>query len=150
MQKILLVVDGTAGAESALSILSSMNRTPGSAVLVRVVPSGGASPEGTADREAAGIMGRCRRAVESGGTMTTVKTLGRGGDPSREILKIAREERVDLIIMGRGRGNGFRRFFSRDLTKEVETHATVPVLVRRTSGGKKSISYGWRGTYAAQ
>ena len=150
MQKILLVVDGTAGAESALSILRSMNKTPGSAVLVRVVPSGGASRGEAADHEAAGIMGRCRRAVESGGTTTTVKTLGRSGDPSREILKIAREERVDLIIMGRGRGNGFRRFFSRDLAKEVETHAAVPVLVGRTSDGKKSISYGWRGTYAAQ
>jgi nucleotide-binding universal stress UspA family protein len=150
MQKILLVVDGTAGAESALSVLRSMNKVPGSTVLVRVGPPGGVSQGEAPDREVGGFMGRYRRAVENGGTAATVKTLGQSGDPSREILKIAREERVDLIIMGSGRGNWFRRLFARDMTKEVETHAAVPVLVGRTSGGNKSISYGWRGTYAAQ
>ena len=149
MQKVLLLVDGTAGTESALSILRSMNKAPGSAVLVRVDPPGGSIKEKAPDREAAGIMGRCWCAVENGGTAATVKTLGQSGDPSQEILKIAREERVDLIIMGRGRENGFRRFFTRDLTKEVQTHATVPVLVGRISDGKKSISVGWRGKNAA-
>lgn len=149
MQKILLVVDGTAGAESALSILRSMNKAPGSAVLVRVDPPGGVSQGEAPDREVGGFMGRYRRAVEGGGTVATVQTLGRSGDPSWEILKIAREEHVDLIIMGRGRGNGLRRLFTRDVTKEVETHAIVPVLVGRTSDGKKSISDGWRGKNAA-
>ncbi len=148
MKKILLVVDGTADAGSAVPILRSMNTAPGSTVLlVRLAPSRGVFQE---EREAAGFMGRYLRTVENGGTEAAVKTLGRSDDPSREILKIAREERVDLIIMGSGHGNWFRRLFARDMTKEVEMHSAVPVLVGRTSGGKKSISYGWRGTYAAQ
>lgn len=147
MQKILLVAEGTAGVRSAVSLLRSMNTAPGSTVMVRVDLAGGASGKETPVRGSAGTMDRCRRAAGAPGGM--VRTLGRGDDPSREILKIAREEGVDLIIIGRGRSIGFRRFFSRDVTKEVELHATVPVLVGRTGDGKKSILNGWRGKNAA-
>jgi universal stress protein A len=79
-----------------------------------------------------------------------VKALVRDGVPSEEILKAAREEAADLIIMGRSGKSAFQRLVAGCVTKEVERAATVPVLVAKTGGCEKSITSGWRGeSYAA-
>jgi nucleotide-binding universal stress UspA family protein len=74
----------------------------------------------------------------------------REGIPSEEILKVAQEEKVDLIIMGCNGKTGLQRLVTGCATKEVERSATVPVLVAKTAGCAKSIEYGWREAYAAQ
>lgn len=130
MQKILMVTEGAAGADSAFCILRTMIKTPDSAVVVRVNSAPGRSGADSAETGDEGIVGRCRSALAQSGSVKE-RALERNGDPSREILRVAREERVDLIIIGRERGRGIRRFFAPDMMKEVERYASVPVLVGR-------------------
>ncbi len=140
MQKVLMVMDSASGAESALAILRTMIKAPESAVLVQVDGSAGA--EG-AEAPEERVTQRCR--MECGAV--TVKTLERNADTSRKILEVAREEHVDMIIMGRGR-RGLHPVLTRGMMKEVERHATVPVLVGKASIREKSQITGWRGEHA--
>ncbi len=164
MGKILMAVDGTAGSTSVLSVYRTMAREPDSVILVHVQRPGGKSmmagdlrePELKAlqhkealDRKAEEILDFCKQEIENSGPVN-VKALVRDGVPSEEILKAAREEAVDLIILGRSNKSAFQRLAAGCVTKEVERAATVPVLVAKTGGREKSITYGWRGeSYAA-
>ncbi len=159
MGKILMAVDGTAGSTSVLSVYRTMAREPESVILVYVQRPGGKSmivgelrePEHkeALDRKAEEILDFCKQEIENSGPVS-VKVLVRDGVPSEEILKAAREEDVDLIVMGRSNKSAFQRLAAGCVTKEVERAAKVPVLVARTSGREKSITYGWRGeSYAA-
>jgi nucleotide-binding universal stress UspA family protein len=73
----------------------------------------------------------------------------RQGNPAEEILKVAVEEKVDLVIMGRNGKTRLRRLLAGCVTKEVERGATVPVIVAKTTGREKFLQYGWRKAYAA-
>ena len=171
MGKILMAVDGTAGSTSVLSIYRTMAREPDSVILVYVQRPEGKSmttgdlrepgpkalrnlPQGPEnkevwDRKAEKVLDFCRQEIENIGPVD-VKALVRDGVPSEEILKAARAEAVDLIIMGRSGKSAFQRLIVGCVTKEVERAATVPVLVAKTGGREKSITYGWRGeSYAA-
>ena len=172
MGKILMAVDGTAGSTSVLSVYRTMAREPDSVILVYVQrPEGKSMTTGdlreaagqkalrnlphdperkeVLDRKAEKILDFCRQEIESIGPVN-VKALVRDGVPSEEILKAAREEAVDLIIMGRSGKSALQRLVAGCVTKEVEQAATVPVLVAKTGGREKSITYGLRGeSYAA-
>jgi nucleotide-binding universal stress UspA family protein len=102
------------------------------------------------DAKAEKIMSFYTKELENGGS-ATVKALVKEGIPSVEILKVAQEEKVDLIIMGSNGKTGLRRLVSGCATREVERAATVPVLVAQTAGRKKSIKSYFRGreAYAA-
>jgi nucleotide-binding universal stress UspA family protein len=157
--KILMAVEGTAGSTSVLSVYRTMAREPDSVILVYVQRPGGKSMttgelresehKDALNRKAEKILDFCKQEIENIGPVN-VKALVRDGVPSEEILKTAREEAVDLIIMGRSNKSAFRRLVAGCVTKEVERAATVPVLVAKTGGREKSITYGWRGeSYAA-
>lgn len=171
MGKILMAVDGTACSTSVLSVYRTMAREPDSVILVYVQRPEGKSmttgdlrepgpkalrnlpqdPENKEvwDRKAEKVLDFCRQEIENIGPVD-VKALVRDGVPSEEILKAARAEAVDLIIMGRSGKSAFQRLIVGCVTKEVERAATVPVLVAKTGGREKSITYGWRGeSYAA-
>ncbi len=170
MKRVLLAVDETEGSESVLSVYRHMVREPESVVLVHVQPLKGTSKmidmpgeaglktlrgsmKGAEYREALDkksekIMSFYKKELEAGSSVN-VKALVRNGIPSEEILKAAQEEKVDLIIMGYSDRSGLRRLVAGRATKEVERAATVPVLVAKTGGCKKSIEYSWRETYAA-
>ncbi len=171
MKKVLMAVDETAGSKSVLSVYKNMVREPESVVLVHVQRLEGKSLmidmlgeaeletlresiRGTEykkalDKESEKIMGFYKKELETGRSVD-VKTLVRDGIPSEEILKVAREEKVDLIIMGCNGKSGLRKLVAGCSTKEVERAATVPVLVAKTGGCEKSKGYGWRKAYAAQ
>jgi nucleotide-binding universal stress UspA family protein len=51
------------------------------------------------DRRAEEVLAHYRKALEDSG-MTNIKCLIRAGHPSDEILKVAEEEKVDLIVVG--------------------------------------------------
>jgi nucleotide-binding universal stress UspA family protein len=64
-------------------------------------------------------------------TFCTIETLFSEGRPYREILRIAQEQKSDLIVMGvRGRGAVDRVVFG-STTQHVVRHATCPVLTIR-------------------
>jgi nucleotide-binding universal stress UspA family protein len=171
MGKILIAVDGTAGLMSVLSVYRTMAREPDSVILVYVQRPEGKSvktgelhetglkaprnstraPEHkeALDRKAEKILDFCKQEIKNIGPVN-VKALVRDGVPSEEILTTAREEAVDLIIMGRSNKSMLQRLVAGCVAKEVERAATVPVLVAKTGGREKSITYGWRGeSYAA-
>ena len=165
MKKVLMAVDETAGSKSVLSIYKAMVREPENVILVHVQRLEGKSMmkdmlgeselkalkesmRGTKykaelNRKSENITSFYKREIENGGSVK-VTTLVREGIPSEEILRVAQEEKVDLIIMGRNGNTGLRRFFAGCVTKEVERSATAPVLVAKTAGYKKLLQYGWR------
>ena len=171
--KVLIAVDETAGSKSVMSVYKTMVREPDSVVLVHVQRLEGKSMmldmlseselktlresmQGTEHKEALDqksekLMSFYRKELEAG-SRVPVKAVVREGIPSEEILKVAQEERVDLIIMGCNGKTGLQRLVAGCATKEVERAATVPVLVAKTAGCEKSSAYelGGREVYAAQ
>jgi len=69
--------------------------------------------------------------------------------PAEEILKVATEEKVDLIILGYNSKTGLGRLISGSVTKDVERGARVPVLVAKNDGREEG-SLAWREAYAAR
>lgn len=55
------------------------------------------------------------------------------GKPADEILRVARDRKTDLIVMGSHGSTGFRKLFFGSTTERVLRETTVPVLV--TPGG---------------
>lgn len=170
MKKILIPVDETKGTKEALKLFRTAI-TPAEEVILLNVPrlQGGSlmidmlgpaemqtlkeSMEGTEHKEALDakaekILGFYRKELEGSGA-ALVTTMVRAGIVSDVILQVAREEAVDLIIMGCGGKKGFDRLVSGCVTNEVEMRAHVPVLVAKNNGCEKHV-YGWREAYAAQ
>lgn len=170
--KVLIAVDDTEGSKSILSVFKTLVRTPDDVILVNVQRLEGRSLmidmlsdseiatlkeslRGTEhkealDRKAESILSFYKRELEKTG-QSGVKTVMRDGLPAQEILKVAAEENVGLIIMGCNGKTGMQKLLSGCVTKEVERNALVPVLVAKTSGcDKKEYAVGWRGAYAVQ
>jgi nucleotide-binding universal stress UspA family protein len=169
MNKVLLAVDGTKGSKSVLSVFRTSVRTPEEVVLVHVEQLQGKSRmiemlgeaemstlkeslKGTEhkealDRKAEKILAYYRNEIEDGGS-TKIKTVVREGKAAEEILKVAEEEGVELIVMGCNGKKGFHRFLTGCTTRDVEKNSRVPVLVAKTCGCDKIPV--WREAYAAR
>jgi nucleotide-binding universal stress UspA family protein len=59
----------------------------------------------------------------------SVQYLLAGGDPTREIDRVAREHHCDLIVMGTHGRTGLSRLFSGSIAEEVIRTVSCPVLV---------------------
>src|SRR5512139_3246457 len=158
MKKVLIAVDETEGSKSVLSVFQNMVRPPESVVLVHVQQLEGKSMmidmlgdaerstlreslKGTEhkealDRKSEKILNYYRKQLENGG-LVSVKTIVRDGVPSDEILKVAQEEGVELIITGHNGKTMMERFFSGSVSKEMEKNAPVPVLVAKSGSDEK-------------
>jgi nucleotide-binding universal stress UspA family protein len=65
-----------------------------------------------------------------GAAATGVETVFLGGDPSREIVRYARDNGVDLIVLGR-RGTTLGDVMLGSVAERVVRHAPCPVLITR-------------------
>ena len=163
MQKILMAVDETRGSRSVLSVYRTMVEEPETVVLIHVQRSAVRSMmpgmpaeqrssrrEEVRDERSERIVRYYEQELEKTGQVR-IKTLVREGVPSEEILRAAREEGVDLIVMGSTGKPLFRRFAARTTVTQVERGATTPVLVATKSRCEKSNECCWkeRETYAA-
>jgi nucleotide-binding universal stress UspA family protein len=162
MKKVLMVVDETGGAKSVLSVHRAMVREPESVVVVHVRrPADRTALRGVIEQRHPGrdqavdegpdrILGFYEKELEKAGTVK-VKTVLREGDPTEEILNLAREERVDLIIIAEDGFSLFRPFVRGCVFKAVQRSTSVPVLVAKRSRSEKSHTVDWkeRKTYAA-
>ena len=142
MPKVLIAVDGTKGSRSVLSVYRTMVQEPESVVLIHVH---------SRDERSERIIRFYERELAMSGHQVTIKSLLREGVPAEEILRAAREERVDLIVMGSTGKAVFKRFAARSTIKQVERGATTPVLVAKKSSRQKSNECCWkeRENYAA-
>ncbi len=163
MKKVLIAVDDTEGSKSVLSVFQNMVRPPESVVLVHVQQLEGKSImidmlgeaelstlreslKGTdhkeaLDRKSEKILNYYRKQLENGG-LVSVKTVVRDGVPSEEILKVAQQEGVDLIITGYSGKTLMQRLITGSISKEMEKNAPVPVLVAKDPTPEEKFA--WR------
>lgn len=169
MKKVLIAVDDIRSSKSVLSTYYNSVQRPETIVLLHVERLQGKSMMidmlGEAeiktlresiqdtehkielDRKAKKILDYYREALEEGGT-ATVKTVIRDGMPADEIVKVAAEEGVDLIILGYNGKKGFNRLISGSVVKDVMKKTGIPVLMAtRTTMCEEP--YSWRDAYAA-
>ncbi len=158
MNKVLIAVDDTMGTKNAFSMCSHVCSciSPQTVLLVYVEKLEGRSLmdeallsvsemqtlkdtlEGTEyqealDKKAQTIVSHYKSLLEDKG-VTGVKTIVRKGHPAEEILAAAREESVDMIIVG-ARGKRTTHLFMGSVSREVANSAEVPVLVVKNSPG---------------
>jgi len=162
MKKVLIAVDETEGSKAVLSVFQNMVRPPESVVLVHVQQLEGKSmmldmlSEGeldtlrealkgtehqeSLDRKSEKILNFYRKELENGG-LVSVKTVVRAGITSEEILKIAQEEGVDLIVTGYNGKSFMQRMVTGSISKDIEKSAPVPVLVAKNPTAEEK--YAW-------
>lgn len=162
MKKVLIAVDETEGSKAVLSVFQNMVRPPESVVLVHVQQLEGKSMmidmlgeaeldtlreslKGTEykealDRKSEKILNFYRKELENGG-LVSVKTVVRAGITSEEILKIAQEEGVDLIVTGYNGKSFMQRMVTGSISKDIEKNAPVPVLVAKNPTAEEK--YAW-------
>lgn len=170
MKKILIPVDGTKGTRDIFSVFNRMIRPAEEVLLLHVEHLGGKTLmfdmlgdaeletlkeslqdtpcKARLDAQAHRILEYYKGKVEAGGPQK-VRTIICEGIPAREILRVAAEEKVDLILMGSNVKNGLDRLISGSTTNDVERGACVPVLVARNGGCEEAL-FGWGEVYAAR
>jgi len=168
MEKILVAVDGTKDSKYALAVMNILVSPPEEVVLLYVERLEGRSLmtemlgeaelstlkesiKGTEykkelDRKAENILAWFKKKLE-GNLLTRVKTVKREGSPAEEILKVAEEEGVELIILGAAGWNSLNRFITGSFPREVEKKAKVPVLIAKKPGIEEASL--WRHAYYA-
>lgn len=162
MKKVLIAVDETEGSKAILSVFHNMVKPPESVVLVHVQRLEGNSLmidmlgdaeletlresirgteyKETLDRKSEKILNYYRKELENGG-LVSVKTVVRDGIPSEEIMKVAQEEGVDLIITGYSEKNFLQRVVTGCVSRDIEKNAPVPVLVAKNPTEQEK--YAW-------
>lgn len=152
MKKILIAVDDTKGSKNVLAVFQNFVRQPIEVVLLHVEKLQGRSLmidmlgdaemstlremlngtdyKAALDKRSEQILSFYSKELSLSAS-STLKTVRREGIPSEEILKLAEEEGVDLIILGQSGRRGFDRFITGKVAKYVENSAKVPVLVAK-------------------
>ncbi len=157
MKKILIAVDDTKGSKAVLSVFRNLVKPPEEVILLHVERLEGRSLmidmlgeaelstlreslKGTEykeelDRKAEKILNYYKKELEDGG-LIAVRTMLRDGIPGEEILKVAEEENVEIIITGCNRKNSIDRLITGCVSKDIERNAKVPVLVAKDMEGE--------------
>lgn len=143
--KVMIATDGTDGALGAARQAMQLLRPESTVCLVAVIPShedpmedaggfeGPLLTEEEADRD-------WEEAVSSGNAALAATAQELGPDvetmlvptdeaPGRAIVRLAKEQAADVLIIGSERPGFFERLFGRSVTNEVVHHAPCPVLV---------------------
>lgn len=153
MKKVLIAVDDTKGSRSIVPVFSRLfscvrpetvillyvEEFEGRSLITRMLPESELSTlkevlEGTEykeamDRKAENILGYYKNAMKENG-VTGIKTIKRIGNPAEEILNAAKEEGVEMIIIG-SRGKRISHLFMGSVSSEVANNAGIPVVIAR-------------------
>ncbi|HXW68375.1 MAG TPA: universal stress protein [Dissulfurispiraceae bacterium] len=161
MKKVLIAVGGMKGSEGILESFHNFVSSADKVILLHVEQLEGNSSmtamlgdaemstlreslKGTEykqalDRRAERILSyykaelRLDHATKSTNSMT-IKTVIKEGHPEEEILKLADEEGVDLIIVGCSGKTRLQRMVNCCVSKQVEKHAKMHVLIAKGDG----------------
>ena len=79
------------------------------------------------DHVTSGLEGQKRTAIELGAT--AVETMVAEGDPSTEIVRVANDRNIDLIVMGTHGRSGLSRALLGSIADKVVRTASCPVMV---------------------
>jgi nucleotide-binding universal stress UspA family protein len=151
MKKILIAVDDTKGSKAAVTSCTNACKCmrPEEILLLYVEKFEGRSLmdeslgeaelstlkevlEGTEykeklDAKAQAVLDFYKKALEGNG-VTGVRPIVKAGHPAEEILNTAREEGVDMIIIG-SRGKRVSHLFMGSVSREVANNSEIPVLL---------------------
>ncbi len=152
MKKVLIAVDETKGSKATLLVFYNFVVSAADVILLHVEKLEGRSPmidmlgeaelstlkeslEGTEhkrslDTKAEKILNHYKNELEGVG-FTGARTLIREGHPADEILRVAEEENVDLIILGYTRRRWLNRLFAGSVAEDVLKSSKVPVLAAK-------------------
>ena len=157
MKKILIAADDTKGSLGVLEVFRNQVRPPEEVILVHVQRILGRSLMGDMlgeaemstlkeavkdtefqeelDRKTKKVLAFYKKELENGG-LFKIRTVVRAGNVTEEILKVAEEEQVDLMIMGSNEKVGLDRLISGSATKDVERKTHIPVMIAKTKGSQ--------------
>lgn len=151
MKNVLIAVDDTKSSQSALKTFIDLFNCmrPETVILLNVEQFGGKSVlhdrisdtdisallevlKGTElkevlDKKSEEILERYKKALEEKG-VAGIKTIIKAGHPAEEILKTAKEEGAEMIIMG-SRGRRAHTLLLGSITREVANNSEMPVLI---------------------
>lgn len=169
MQKVLIAVDDIRGSRAVLStlrnsagharevVLLHVERLEGRSLMIDMLGDAemstlrsmlrGTEHKEALDKRAERILAYYKKELEAGGA-PGVKTVVREGRPEEEILKVAEEEGVGLIILGQTAKKGINRLITGSVSKEVQRHARQPVLLAQSTVMCEE-PYSWRDAYLA-
>jgi universal stress protein A len=169
MNRILIAVDDIKTSKAVISTFLNLVRPPKEILLLHVERLQGRSLmidmlgeaemstlkeslKGTEykealDKKAEKILAFYKKELEAIGPFS-VTTAIRAGHPSEEILKVAEEGKVDMILLGYNGLKGWNRLLSGSVVKDVEKSAKVPVLLASRPRTCEE-PYSWRDAYAA-
>ncbi len=169
MHKVLIAVDDTKTSKQVISSFHNLVRRPESIVLLYTQRLEGKSLmidmlgdaematlkemlEGTEykerlDEKAEKILNYYRKELGEEGAFS-IKTVVRAGHPAEEVLRVADEEGVGLIILGFNGRKGLNRLIAGSLDREVREKAKVPVLMAKRANICEE-AYTWRDALAA-
>lgn len=152
MKRILIATDETKGSLGVLDVFRNQLRPPEEVILVHVQRLLGRSLMGDMlgeaemstlkemvkdselqeelDEKSEKILSYYKKELEGDG-LFKIRTVVRAGNVQEEILKVAEEEQVDLMILGCNGKSGFNRMVSGSTTKDVGRHSSIPVVVAK-------------------
>ncbi len=152
MKKILIAVDDTKGAKAAFEMSGNICSClrPEAIVLVYVEKFEGRSLidemlgvaemselreslkgteiQAALDKKANAILDYYKKDLEAKGITSGIKTVIKSGHPADEILEAAKEEGVDMIVIG-SRGKRVSKFLMGSVSREVANKSEIPVLL---------------------
>lgn len=143
-KRILLPVDGSEFSQGSAAFAIKMAKTLGAALSVIYVTApyrdiaigevGAYLPEADyktrAAAAAAAILDKVKEAAAAEGLVVTIHHLSHS-HPWEAIIRTAKEQGTDLIIMASHGRRGLASLLIGSETKKVLTHSTIPVLVWR-------------------
>lgn len=152
MKKILIAVDDTKGSKAVLLvfhyfaitavevILLHVERLEGKSLMIDMLGEAELSTlkesiEGTEhkealDNKAENILNYYKKELRNNNILN-VKTVIKEGNPAEEILRVAGEEGVELIIMGYSGKKWLNRLITGCAAKEVERNTKIPILIAK-------------------
>jgi nucleotide-binding universal stress UspA family protein len=129
LKRILLALDGSENAERALWwVIQYAGREKAQVVLFRAVDPATLDPEFISSnvQDAFNYLQRMETEINQAGI--PAKVLVRQGKPAETIVKVAMEERCDLILMSTRGGSKVKRWTIGGVTEQVLRLSPIPVL----------------------
>lgn len=167
MKKVLIAVDSPKGSKEILSlfhdvvsssysysiVLLHVEQLEGNSLMTAMLGDAemstlkeslkGTEHKEALDRKAEKVLTYYKKELENSG-FTSVRTVIREGHPSEEILKVADEEDIDLIVVGCSGKSRLQRYLTGCASRDVEKSAKVPVLIAKSNGCGEH-AYLWSG-----
>jgi nucleotide-binding universal stress UspA family protein len=129
LKKILLALDGSENAERALWwVIKVAGREKAQVVLFRAVDTKFLEPEFIPSQVKDALDYLLRMETEFNQAGLPTKVLAREGNPAELIVKVAMEERCDLIVMTTRGGSKVKRWVIGGVTEQVMRLSPIPVL----------------------